>query len=49
MASKSFLTRSSLLLLFIAVFLIASIHAQVHVHEGIIELYCSNKLVNKLT
>ncbi|KAL9554757.1 hypothetical protein MBANPS3_002672 [Mucor bainieri] len=33
MASKSFLTRSSLLLLLIAVFLIASIHAQVHVHE----------------
>ncbi|KAI8647726.1 ZIP zinc transporter-domain-containing protein [Parasitella parasitica] len=33
MASGSFITRSLLLLLFIAVFLTASLHAQAHVHE----------------
>ncbi|CEP10092.1 hypothetical protein [Parasitella parasitica] len=33
MASGSFITKSFLLILFIAVFLIASIHAQAHVHE----------------
>lgn len=37
MAQKSFLFRSLILLLLIAVFCVSVIHAQEHVHEGMIE------------